>query len=735
MESIKNTSVKKITNFIKQNNGNHIWQFSRVGGVNRVNLTSGNDVRFLGNLDQKLWTVLSCPVYGLEIDSKTLELLDTDKDNRIRVPEILEAIKWIVSLINNPDELVNDNKSLPLSAINTENEEGKQLLASAKQILANLGKPDSKEITITDTSDITNIFASTKFNGDGIITANSTDNSDLKDLINNIISCFVPVTDRSGIAGVNSDIIHNFYQSCEEYSNWQKIAEENKDSILPFGTATSKALDAYLTVKPKIEDYFLRCRLAEYDPDSKAILSSQISGYEAINSKNLSDCTHEIAALPLARMDTEKLLPLNEAVNPSWKTLIDEFKKLVVDQVFPYKTQLTDDEWKVISGKFSAYTDWINSKAGAVVESLGLDTVRKIITENKKNELLALVDQDKALETEANNIIKVDKLTRYYCDLYTLLKNYVNFSDFYSPDYEAIFQVGKLYIDQRCCDLCIKVSDMPKHNTMAGNSGICLVYCNCVSRSRNETMTIVAALTDGDIDDIVVGRNAIFYDRQGNDWDATIIKIVDNPISIRQAFWSPYKKISKFISGQIEKIASSKDKAVESAALSKVDGGITTITQSAPGTPPAQPFDIAKFVGIFAAISLALGAIGSVIVSILTGFFKLLWWQIPLAILGIILIISLPSMVLAYMKLRKRNLAPLLDANGWAVNARLTINIIFGKTLTHLAVLPANSKVNLIDPFSKKKNPLVPIILTILIILLAVFALWHFGYFEKWGLI
>lgn len=81
------------------------------------------------------------------------------------------------------------------------------------------------------------------------------------------------------------------------------------------------------------------------------------------------------------------------------------------------------------------------------------------------------------------------------------------------------------------------------------------------------------------------------------------------------------------------------------------------------------------------------------------------------------LMISGPSMILAYLKLRKRNLAPLLDGNGWAINARALINIYFGKTLTAVATLPPNAERNLIDPYSKKKSPLIPIALIITILI------------------
>ena len=62
--------------------GDHIWSFSTVGGVKRVNLESGQDLVHLAELDPKLWTALSCPVNGLEIDKATLQIVDSDKDDQ-----------------------------------------------------------------------------------------------------------------------------------------------------------------------------------------------------------------------------------------------------------------------------------------------------------------------------------------------------------------------------------------------------------------------------------------------------------------------------------------------------------------------------------------------------------------------------------------------------------------------------------------------------------------------------
>jgi hypothetical protein len=95
----------------------HKWRFARVGGFDQVRLETGADLLALDQLDQKLWASLSCPTHGLELDSRTLELIDSDGDGRIRVPEILAAVKWIESVLRNADDLTERASALPLSAI------------------------------------------------------------------------------------------------------------------------------------------------------------------------------------------------------------------------------------------------------------------------------------------------------------------------------------------------------------------------------------------------------------------------------------------------------------------------------------------------------------------------------------------------------------------------------------------------------------------------------------------
>ena len=682
----------------------HKWRFARVGGFDQVRLETGADLLALDQLDQKLWASLACPTHGLEVDPKTLELIDSDGDGRIRVPEILAAVRWIGSILKNADDLTKRADALPLAAIDESTPEGGQLLASAKQILLNLGKPDTTFVTPEDTADTVKIFAQTKFNGDGIIPVEATDDDQLKMIIKEIMECMGSELDRSGEPGITQEKTDQFYAALQEYSDWWDKAEADAPNILTFGDATSEAAEVFKAVRSKVDDYFTRCRLAEFDAGAVGPLNPSPEEYQALARKDLAATTEEIAALPLATVGVGKPLPLEDGINPAWLQGISRLRTAVVKPMFGDKTILDAGEWALISAKFAAFESWLGSKQGALVEKMGLARVREILAANSKETLTALIAKDKALEQEANAIASVDKLVRYHRDLFTLLNNFVSFQDFYSPGTTAIFQAGSLYIDGRSSDLCIKVDDIAKHSGMASLSQTYMAYCEVRRKGNAEKMNIAAALTDGDAGNLMVGRNGVFYDRKGNDWDATIVKLIEHPISIREAFWSPYRQIAKMIHEQVEKVAGARQKQVTDTASAGVSGAAATAEAGAPPAA-APPFDVGKFAGIFAAIGLAIGAIGTAIASVLTGFLNLSWWQMPLAIVGLMLLISGPSMVISYFKLRKRNLAPILDANGWAVNTRAIVNIPFGKTLTALARLPEGAQSSLVDPFAEKERP------------------------------
>ncbi len=681
----------------------HRWSFFRAGGFDQVLLETGEDLMALDQLDQKLWVALSCPAKGLEFDARTLALIDSDQDGRIRVPEILAAVRWAGSLLKDPGALTQGATSLPVAAIDDSKPEGKQLLASTRQILVNLGKADAEAIAVEDVADPARIFAHTQFNGDGIVPPAAAEDEADKAVIEDIIACLGSDTDRSGAAGVSQARVDQFFAEAEAYSAWWKKAEVDGETILPLGDDTQAAAQTFQSVKAKVDDYFTRCRLAAFDARSAGPLNRAEAEYATFAAKVLSPSEEDLAAFPLAQIAADRPLPLGPGINPAWSGAIERLRAQVVTPILGERSELTQEDWQSLSAKFAAYESWLGAKAGAAAEKLGLARVRDILSGNAKEGIAALIAKDLALEPEANAIASVERLVRYYCNLYTLINNFVSFRDFYTRRAKAVFQAGTLYLDGRACELCLRVDDPAKHGALAGLSRAYLAYCDCTRPGSAEKMAIVAAFTGGDSDFLMVGRNGVFYDRKGRDWDATITKVVENPISIRQAFWSPYKRIGKMIGEQIEKFAASKEKAAQDQAAAGVAAAGKQV--EAGKGPAQQAFDIGKFAGVFAAIGLAIGAIGTALAAVVTGFLGLTWWQMPLALVGAVLVISGPSMLIAALKLRQRNLGPILDASGWAVNARAMLNIPFGGALTTVAALPTGAKRSLSDPYAQKRTP------------------------------
>ncbi len=610
------------------------FSYSRIGGNTRVNITSAEDIKHLAELDKKVWTVLSCPTQGLEIDEQSLKYIDTNNDGAIHVDEVMAVSQWLSRVLTDLSPVIEGKDSLKLSMFNSADEEGKKLQEAAQAILTQLGKAEADEIALADSSSSLDSYRKTKF--------------------------------EAALAA----------------------AKAAAEVAAPYGDKTADIDAAYKALDEKVKDYFMRAKLTEFSAESVAALDVQVSSIEAISKENLTGKMDEIATYPLTRIVAGQLnLPLSAPINPAWAAQFATIKGALDEKA----TELTETAWAEIGAKLQAFADYQKS--------------------------ISITEADIILDEEAAATQMVDKLLHLTRDFYTLLRNYVALQDLYDTKKKAIFQAGTLIVDQRALDLCIKVADAGAMAAQATKSYLYLLTCDCVSKHTGKSAKVVGAVTVGDVDDLYVGKNCLFYDRDGVDYDAKIVNIQENPISVKQAMWTPYKKMGKMISDQIDKFAASKDSAVNDSITAGVNEKTEAVTTADAATAKeagakATSFDIAKYAGIFAAVGMAVGLIGSALASICGGFVGMLanqpLWKSALIIiaiiLGIMLLISGPSMFIAYRKLRQRNLAPVLNANGWAVNAGAKINIPFGATLTEAAKLPKGVKINAKDPFAEKTS-------------------------------
>jgi len=687
-------------------NSTHQWKFYRAGGVDQVDLSSGADLENLADLDKKLWVALACPTSGLNIEARSLELIDTEHDGRIRPPEILAAIAWAREVFRDLDDLFEGKDELPLASIDDGTAAGRDLLAGARRILANLGKADAKSITLADVADTEKVFAETKLNGDGIVLPESADDEATRKAIEDVMTVLGSVRDRSGKPGVDTAMVEAFFTRAAAWTEWLARADADA-SIRPLGDATAAAADAAAAVVAKIDDYFVRCRLGAFDERVGEQLATPESSVMAdLAQRDLGAQDDGVARLPLARPAPGRPLPLVDGVNPAWASRLATFASTAVAGLLgPGRTALTEADWATVRGRLEPWWKWKSARPVDVeIQRLDSARIRELSTGGAKAAIAELIARDAALAGESNQIENVERMVRLRRDLVPLLRNYVNFSQFYGTRLAA-FQVGVLYVDGRSCELCLAVEDVAKHATLATMAHAYLAYCDCTRRKDAEKRSIVAAVTAGDVDNLMVGRNGVFYDRKGDDWDAKITRVVENPISIRQAFWAPYKRLIRFIEERLAKQANEADEA-EAKKIEEEATGAAAAEAKKPAAPAAADDDDGGKIdiGTVAAIGVAVGGIATFLSSVVATILGLGMWM-PVGFLALVLAVSGPSMLIAWLKLRQRNIGPLLDANGWAVNAFARINVPFGGALTAVAELPKGASRSLEDPFAEKKRP------------------------------
>lgn len=701
----------------------HEWQFFRAGGVDQVSIRSGADIANIAQLDQKLWVALACPTRGIEFDSATLDLIDKDGDGRIRAPELVEACAWAVSMVKDPDVLTQGSEVLLLDSISTATPQGQAMLDEARRILALQGQPDADRVCLADVQQRLASLNVMPFNGDGILNPLALqEQPELAALVTRIMNSHgssVGCDDQPGLARAQLD---QFFADVQAVADWHQQAHGNSCG-LPEPAQAVAAVQALNAVQAKVEDFFARTRLAAFDANARVPLSPSVEGYAALSTQVLRQDDAAIAALPLATVVACGDLPLQAGINPAWTAAMTAFYTHAVVPVLGPLEQLNAAQWAQLQAQLAPCQAWLAARPASPVQEMSLPEAQALLGSEHHAQLQALIQHDEDEKAHSLHVMQLEKLIRLQRDLLALLNNFVSFSHFYRRQ-GAAFQAGTLYLDGRSCDLTVDVLNPAAHATLAGMAKVYLAYCEC--KRGGEKRNIVAAFTAGDVDFLFVGRNGIFYDRAGQDWDATITKLIENPTSIGQAFFSPYKKFVRMVEEQVAKRAAAKDATV-TANLGTQAASLTDLSKPAVPAVPAAPAAAKKTdVGTVAAIGVALGSLSAVVVGIFGKFIELGPW-IPVALLGIVLAISGPSMLIAWLKLRERSLGPILDASGWAINGRMKINLQLGNSLSQAGKVPMSAKRMLKDPFADDHSGRWIFWVALALLVLAV-AAWRLGW-------
>jgi len=679
--------------------GAHAWSFVRAGGVDQVVFRSGQDIAQLRELDPKLWVALACPVQGLELDARTLAMIDADGDGRIRQPELVAACEWACARFVDPDALLGGGDRLAAQDLLA----GSDLALEVRRVLRALQRPEDGELSLADVMGRRERLAALRFNGDGVVTVQTARDAPTQQVLARILASHGgarEVKDRDGDPGVDRAMAEAFFADAQALRSWHARLAADAEA-LPLGERTLAAAQAVEALAAKVDDFFARCRVAAFDPHAVPALNPQPEAYAALAGQAIDAGAPALAALPLAPVTPAAALPLAGRLNPAWAEAVERLRRDAVQPLLGASVETLDAaQWEQLCRRLAAARRWLAERPSSPLGPAGPAELDAWL--GARPVVMALITEDESEEAHNARLAELEKLIRLRRDLLTLLRNFVSFTSFYLRE-GAIFQAGTLVMDGRSCELTVRVADAKKHAMVAGLAKTCLAYCDCTRAGEQgtEKMGIVAAFTAGDTDFLFVGRNGVFYDRHGRDWDATITQLIENPTSVMQAFFAPYKKFVRVLEEQVARRAAASEASAQGAL-----GGVATTLAATGGaaptegaTPPAsagRPAATPRLpgridVGTVAALGVAMGSISAVLVAMFTKFVDLGPW-IPIALGGLVAAISGPSMLIAWLKLRQRSLGPLLDASGWAINGRMKVNVRLGGSLSRTAQVPAGAR-------------------------------------------
>lgn len=642
----------------------YTFSFSSIARTTQVRLLKGADIAHLDELDRKYWLMLSCAVTAMGPKGEPLaRLLDKDGDGRVRVPEVLDAIAWLRPRLKDFDLLFVPAEGLSASDIAADTPEGTPLA----QLFAKLS-PEGI-LTAATVGEAFKTFTASVANGDGVVPPTVADEK-----FTPVGEAMIAVTGGKaavdGSKGIGAETVEAFVAALDAYKAWKQAQVQ---CSFPEGLSPAAVTAAAVKLKSKIETFFLTGELVRYNPAAAATLPSPTS---------LAD----LANAPLALVNEANELPFADGINPNDRADMAVLETLA-KALEPTATALTADLWKEIWTAVSPFVEWSNAKpAGADVFSGMDEQLFALAGEKAVHEVyLKAIAEDAAQTPLAAAFDDLNRLLIYRTGLLEFLRNFVNVEAFYPPKAAALFQTGTLYLDGRTCTLCLPIDKAPAaHATASKASNCCLVYCKVTRPSEKLTRTICAIFTAGSAATLAVGRNGLFYDLNGKDWEAEVVHLVANPMGLTEAFFAPWRKVADAFSAGIKKLVTSKNDAATAGWVAKAEKAATTPPTTKPEAAPAAGGG--AMMASVATLGIALSFFATAVTGIVAALTSTPIWKTGLAVLGIILIVSVPSVLLTWFKLRTRDLAPILNASGWAINRRIGLTAGLGRFFTQRAL-------------------------------------------------
>jgi hypothetical protein len=706
-------------------------RFRNFGGIHQFMVTGDADLGRIDGLDPARWAATSAPLRDLHCDPAFLACLDPDGTGRLRVSQLVAARDWLYDRLARREHLAARSEVLELDALDFTTEAGRSARAAAEHLIRQLGLVDGRRVPLADLRTFRSSYQKLLANGDGVIPPEVLPEEEVAELVKEMMPIVGSARDGSGADGVGQAELERFVGQGRAWLEWRSRESQaaprlgarlDVAALGPVDCAAAAELVASLD--GKIEEYFWHCDLLRQEGHSAEQLRLKEDELRLLP-KDAQTIEKYLAGSPIATPVADGHLPLGGAINPVYRERFEALRQKVLAPLVGAGTRsLNRDGWRKARSAFDAWFAWQKERPPEPFEKIGDARLREILDGPLPDRVAHYIALDTAAAAELKQLQDLEKLILYQRWLIDLVNNFVNFSAIYRPEERALVEMGSMVIDGRRLDFCVKIEDRGAHRKVASESLIFLVYAQVLAKDTGAAAyEVMAPVTAGERGRLRVGKRGLFIDNDGREWDAVVVELVENPISVKEAALAPFRRAAGFISKKFEDWIGSQQKSQDRALAQQADRATDAAQKSTDkameeavdekGAPPAPAPTPApapapaptlmpgkKEEGglnintLILGGGMALAGLGAVLAGLFAALTSLKGW---FAISGAVAAVAALSGLLGWLKLRRRDMSLLLEASGWAVNVNMKINRRIGRLFTHTPSLPKGSVIERVD--------------------------------------
>ncbi|WP_426746680.1 kinesin [Myxococcus faecalis] len=664
--------------------------YRRYGGSLQVDIPTFDVLVEASRIPETQWIATACPLEGLSCDPAFLKFLDTDGNGRVRVAEVRSAVDWAARHLKDRRGADASSDVLELNALSSE---GAPLRSAAEMILRTVGAADTGRISLAQVRASDEALRKAGQNGDGIIAPDRLPES-LRPLARDIMASFPEVKNRAGEAGVDKPMLQRFRD--ERQALLTHLGK--RGDVFVWGEESEARAKRIREVAPLLDAYFLQCRLVAAQPEAAAALRLRAERVEGA----LGDTAalgKAAGALPIAPPDAAGVLEWSRLLRGPAYEQLQAFRRDVAAPLTGDPERLTDTAWRELVAKADAVLAWFATRDASPLHKLAgsLETVSLADVDA----LDAASQADLALAPTLASIIELERLVLYQRWLLVFANNFISMPNLYLPKAPALMERGTLILGGRKYTLSVLAKNRAEHAALTSQGTTCILYVMVAPKDGTPGYEVAVPVTRGRSTDLVVGKRGVFYDVDNQEHDATVTHVIRQPVSLWESMTMPFTRMAGFITSKVEGMATAGEKTfdatLEEGYAKTVAAAPSPTAPPAPATAAPAPAPAAApggLAGVIAAGSIAAAALGSSFAFIVSQVKSLTLGDVITAASLIAIAVMAPAGLLGWLKLRRRNLALLLEGSGWALNDRLMLTRGLSTLVTRRPRLPKGARVD-----------------------------------------